>query len=230
MVNARMKSYVSQIAAASNQLYQLQLAVAGFVKLFPFERASLFAYSPLNFTGEGLLHIDRRGIGSLAGIREDVRAIPAIYTVIMNGTTEYVTQVDERNVLPAKYVQEFQLSSLVVIPICRAGTAVGVAFVDRYQKQGEIDSGLLHSLTAYGRLLAEAVAVPLNKPQQVLVSKRESEVLQRLADGESIKAMADGMRISEFTVREYIQSAIKKMGAQHRTQAVALAIRQGIIR
>ncbi len=47
--------------------------------------------------------------------------------------------------------------------------------------------------------------------------------------GESIKQLAAALRISQFTIRDYVQSAIRKMGVQHRSQAVAEAIRQGII-
>lgn len=229
MVDARMKNYVAQIATASDQRQKLEMAVSGFVKLFPFKRASLFAYSPLSYIGEGLIRIDQNGIGSMADIREDVREIPTVFTAIQKRKTEYVTHVDRQNLFPTKYVNEFQLSSLVVIPICRAATTVGCAFVDRYQESGTIQDELLQSLSAYGRLLADAIGTPLDKPKQVLLSKRETEVLQRMAEGDSIKEMAYRMRISEYTVREYIQSAMRKMGAQHRAQAVAEAIRQGII-
>ncbi|MFF0827557.1 helix-turn-helix transcriptional regulator [Brevibacillus sp. NPDC003359] len=47
--------------------------------------------------------------------------------------------------------------------------------------------------------------------------------------GESVKEMADWMGISEFTVQDYIKSALKKLGVQNRAQGVADAIRQRII-
>ncbi|MED3692250.1 LuxR C-terminal-related transcriptional regulator [Peribacillus butanolivorans] len=41
--------------------------------------------------------------------------------------------------------------------------------------------------------------------------------------------MAPKMRVSEYTVRDYISSAIRKLGVNHRTEAVAVAIRHKII-
>lgn len=228
MINTRVKNYVSQIAKASDQLQKLELAVTGFVQLFPFGRASLFAYSPLSYTGEGLLRIDQNGIGSMSYIREDVRGIPPVLTAIQKRKTEYVTQV-ERTLFPAKYIHEFQLSSLVVVPICHGATTVGCAFADRYEEAASIPDDLLQSLEAYGRLLADAIGTTCTGRKPYILSNRETEVLQRMAEGDSIKEMADRMRISQFTVREYIQSAMRKMGVQHRAQAVAEAIRQGII-
>ena len=47
--------------------------------------------------------------------------------------------------------------------------------------------------------------------------------------GESSKEMADSMNISELTVKKYVKSAIKKLGANNRSHAVGELIRKGII-
>nr|WP_232233752.1 LuxR C-terminal-related transcriptional regulator [Bacillus sp. J33] len=41
--------------------------------------------------------------------------------------------------------------------------------------------------------------------------------------------MADSMYISEVTINQYIKTAIKKLGAQNRTQAIAELFRRGMI-
>ncbi|GLB60507.1 hypothetical protein NCCP133_26390 [Cytobacillus sp. NCCP-133] len=55
------------------------------------------------------------------------------------------------------------------------------------------------------------------------------EVMKRISWGESIKEMADSMYISEVTINQYIKTAIKKLGAQNRTQALAEMFRKGMI-
>lgn len=61
------------------------------------------------------------------------------------------------------------------------------------------------------------------------LSKREIEVLEQLSLGWSTKEMASNMGISEFTARDYIASAMKKLNVKHRAQAIGEAIRSGLI-
>jgi DNA-binding CsgD family transcriptional regulator len=61
------------------------------------------------------------------------------------------------------------------------------------------------------------------------LSPREREVLARLSFGESRARVADGLHISENTLRAYVDSARHKLGAMNVTHAVALATARGII-
>ena len=68
-----------------------------------------------------------------------------------------------------------------------------------------------------------------NEPPSADLSPREREVLARLSFGESRARVADGLHISENTLRAYIDSARHKLGAMNVTHAVALATARGII-
>jgi DNA-binding CsgD family transcriptional regulator len=61
------------------------------------------------------------------------------------------------------------------------------------------------------------------------LSPREREVLTRLGLGESRARVADALRISENTLRAYVDSARHKLGAMNVTHAVALATARGLI-
>ena len=61
------------------------------------------------------------------------------------------------------------------------------------------------------------------------LTPREVEVLQHLAGGNRNKDIADRLFISEETVKVHIKHIMEKLGASDRTQAVAIAIRRGII-
>jgi PAS domain S-box-containing protein len=53
---------------------------------------------------------------------------------------------------------------------------------------------------------------------------REREILTLLARGSSAKAIADGATLSAETVRTHVRNAMKKLGANTRSHAIALAI------
>lgn len=62
-----------------------------------------------------------------------------------------------------------------------------------------------------------------------LLSRRELEVMKRISWGESIKEMANKMDITESTVKQYIKTAIRKLGARNRTHAIGELFRMGVI-
>ncbi|HEY4376379.1 MAG TPA: response regulator transcription factor [Acidimicrobiales bacterium] len=63
-----------------------------------------------------------------------------------------------------------------------------------------------------------------------LVTKREEEVLQLIADGLSTPEVASELFISQKTVKNHLASIYQKLDARDRTQAVLQAVRKGIVR
>jgi len=61
------------------------------------------------------------------------------------------------------------------------------------------------------------------------VTKRESEVLQLIADGCSTPEVAGKLYISQKTVKNHLASIYQKLDARDRTQAVLRAVRLGIV-
>jgi two-component system response regulator DevR len=61
------------------------------------------------------------------------------------------------------------------------------------------------------------------------LTSRERNILRLLADGLSNEAIGQQLVISPHTVRTHITKAMRKLDADTRTQAVALAIRQSLI-
>jgi len=58
---------------------------------------------------------------------------------------------------------------------------------------------------------------------------REIEVLKHIAGGNRNRDIAERLFISEETVKVHIKHIMEKLGASDRTQAVAIAVRRGII-
>jgi DNA-binding NarL/FixJ family response regulator len=61
------------------------------------------------------------------------------------------------------------------------------------------------------------------------LTARELEVLQLLAQGQGSRAIATQMHLSLNTVRNYTQSILHKLAAHSKLEAVATAVREGII-
>jgi DNA-binding NarL/FixJ family response regulator len=61
------------------------------------------------------------------------------------------------------------------------------------------------------------------------LTNRESEVLRLLAQGLTQRAIARQLDISPATVGTHIQRVLTKLDVHSRTQAVALAYREGLV-
>lgn len=62
-----------------------------------------------------------------------------------------------------------------------------------------------------------------------VVTNREEEVLQLIANGGSTADVADQMLISQKTVKNHLASIYQKLDARDRTQAILRAVRMGIV-
>lgn len=59
---------------------------------------------------------------------------------------------------------------------------------------------------------------------------RELEVLRLLAQGQSNKAIAAALTITERTVKFHVSAILSKLGAGNRTEAARIAVRQGLVK
>jgi len=61
------------------------------------------------------------------------------------------------------------------------------------------------------------------------LTAREIEVLQQVSGGNRNRDIAELLKISEETVKVHLKHVMDKLGAKDRTQAIAIAVRRGII-
>jgi two-component system, NarL family, response regulator YdfI len=99
--------------------------------------------------------------------------------------------------------------------------AIGAAATGLVVLQRDTIEFLLPMLSAAPRALPDA--------SQQALTPREIEVLSMLAEGLGNKTMAWRLGISEHTVKFHLSSIFTKLNASSRTEAVTLAIRQGLI-
>ncbi|TMK84153.1 MAG: response regulator transcription factor [Actinobacteria bacterium] len=78
------------------------------------------------------------------------------------------------------------------------------------------------------RAFIEEVQYLDHRPDTPL-SRRESEILQKVAYGASTKEVAHALGISPHTVKTHLERIFEKLGANDRAQAVAIALRRGLV-
>jgi two-component system response regulator DegU len=69
----------------------------------------------------------------------------------------------------------------------------------------------------------------VDKRPETPLSRRESEILQSVAYGATTKEVARNLGISPHTVKTHLERIFEKLGANDRAQAVAIALRKGLV-
>ncbi|PWG05876.1 response regulator transcription factor [Polaribacter aquimarinus] len=65
--------------------------------------------------------------------------------------------------------------------------------------------------------------IDYKKIEALEISKREYEVLQKIAEGLSNKEIADTLFLSESTIKTHVSNLLLKLNAKRRTQAIQIA-------
>lgn len=199
------------------------------MKLFPTLNAFLFRYSPLGYLGEGIIQLTTTQLIHIREIRDDIRALPIIHSAIKERQAKYCSGIDHLKQISSRYVFPSNVHSMVVVPICFGSVVVGYICSTEFQEGVIFDEKTLSSYSLYGKLIGKYLHSSTETDAPTLLSKRELEVMKRISQGESTKEMADSMKISELTVKQYVKTAIKKLGANNRSHAVGELLRRGII-
>jgi DNA-binding NarL/FixJ family response regulator len=126
------------------------------------------------------------------------------------------------------------LASADDVPAARESGASG--FLHRGGDAGQLAAGL--RAVASGLLVFEpqfaapgVLRVPPDDSEEEVepLTPREMEVLQLLAQGVTNRAIGYELQISEYTVKFHVNSIMRKLAAQSRTEAVVRATRLGLI-
>ncbi len=117
--------------------------------------------------------------------------------------------------------------------IDRAIKAGAVGYLTKDASIGEVHEAI--RLAANGDRpmsprLAEAMLTEARKDTDGIISNREEEVLQLVADGYGTTEIAEKLFISQKTVKNHLASIYEKLNARDRTQAVLMAVKMGIVK
>src|SRR5712691_2602914 len=151
-----------------------------------------------------------------------------------------------------------ELASAVVVPLALSGRLVGVLNASREPGAPRMDENaahLLELLANQAAILIDSVQMldELQRKDQRLeqlvdqllgetgrrpaasvellapLTRREQQVLELLVDGLTNREIAMRLVVEPDTVKDHVQSIIKKLGATDRTHAAVIAVRGGIV-
>jgi len=115
------------------------------------------------------------------------------------------------------------------VEIQRALAAGARGYLLKSMPPREMLDAIRHVHAGRKRIPPEIAAHVAEHLSEEALTAREIEVLRLVAGGNRNKDVAERLFISEETVKVHVKHAMGKLGANDRTQAVAIAIRRGII-
>ncbi|WP_407048924.1 LuxR family transcriptional regulator [Methyloraptor flagellatus] len=157
-------------------------------------------------------------------IRRVLRQVPAFSwrTIGVEDTSDDLALMDE--------AREHGLAEGVTVPMMSLdGRPVGFSFAGRHVDDSPEASGVFTLIAnfAAGRVLEIRRNQALASTR---LTRREAEVLSWASVGKTDWEISVILSVSEAAVRKHFHNARSKLGAMNRTHAVALALRQAIIR
>jgi DNA-binding CsgD family transcriptional regulator len=215
------------------ELVHLENAAKIFSQSANFQRIAFFLYRPENHRIQGLLG-HNLNTNVIHTISEPWEKLPVCPMTLSSEIPVYLPAASKHG-LPQRYVRMFGLTSLMIIPLIVESEIIGSAIADRSGKYFEPSKELVENCIRFGYhtgILLHSLYEknhPLLSFNSLSLSPREKDVLQHASYGESAKEIAAILELSEYTVRDYLKTATEKLNAKNRTEAVAKALRLGII-
>jgi len=71
--------------------------------------------------------------------------------------------------------------------------------------------------------------LPKTSTPEPLLTTRRLQVLSLASQGQSDRQIADRLQVSESAIRSHWEAIFEKLGSSNRTEAVTMAVRQGVI-
>ncbi len=133
-------------------------------------------------------------------------------------------------------IREFPDARIVVLTTYSGDALIARALkagAKGYLLKGSLRKELLdtiRSVYAGRKRIAPEVAMQVaDHATDSLLTLREIDVLQLIAEGNANKIVADRLAVTEDTVKAHVRNILSKLGANDRTHAVTIALKRGII-
>lgn len=152
-----------------------------------------------------LVDLRMEGLGGLDVVKQVADRRPATRSVVLSG---FDTDED-------------------VYQAVRAGAA---GYLVKQALTSEL-AAAIHAVHRGEMCIPPAIAVKLaSRLARPVLSERQAEVLNLIAQGMTNQEIADRLAIVEGTVKAHVKVLLAKLGARDRTQAVSVALERGLVR
>jgi two-component system NarL family response regulator len=189
---------------------------------------------------------------TLLGLAWRVKSAPQMEMAGMLSRSDGVVERAKRAGAQAAVLDIPRADEPEALDVCRALADAGVAVVAYCESQapGTVERALQAGalgvvsksedtaevlraghVVAHGKQhVSPAMQSAAGPVESAEVTPRQRELLQLLADGLGTEDAAMALGVSPETVKTHIEGLMAKLGASGRTEAVAIALRRGIIR
>lgn len=178
---------------------------------------------------------DMRVVGTASSAKEALNLLPGLEVDVlltdirmpnMSGVSLLTELATVRPQLRTAVLTNYH-SDEDVFKVVKAGAK---AYILKSSSMEEILEAI-RSVHAGSRWIPSHIAKQLaDRVSRTQLSARESEILQLIAHGMRNREIGEKLFISENTVRNHILNILQKLGTTHRTEAVAMAVQQGLVR
>lgn len=177
---------------------------------------------------DGVAHAE-----TIAEAREDPaleRADVVVLDHVLAGARELIAALDARVIVCTSLCEEEDLL-----------TALQAGAVGFLRKDALTSAGLAAAVQAaatgagvvapdlLGSLLKSVSPATLDRPAPARLTDREQQVLALVAQGHPTREVAEQLSYSERTVKNVLHDVVNKLNARSRSQAIAFAVREGLI-
>ncbi len=114
--------------------------------------------------------------------------------------------------------------------VYRAMSAGAWGYLLKDAAPAELVSSIRRVVAGKKAIGPEAASMLAQRIGSLELTERELEVLQLLASGDGNKQIGTKLSIAPGTVKAHVANLFAKLGAQGRTEAVAIALRRGLVR
>jgi two-component system response regulator DegU len=173
-----------------------------------------------------------QGIDVVAATRPDVVLMDVTMPTL--GGVEATRRIHEANPAVRIVMLTMHADADIVADALRAGACGYLTKDSSIEEIAEAIRLAASGETAVSAKLAASMLGELRRLERAedeerLITNREEEVLQLIADGLSTPEVAAKLFISQKTVKNHLAAIYQKLDARDRTQAVVRAVRMGII-
>ncbi|OLC95591.1 MAG: DNA-binding response regulator [Acidobacteria bacterium 13_1_40CM_4_58_4] len=174
----------------------------------------------------------REGIGAIISSQPDMVLVAAAANAhdavrLFRTHRPDVTLMDLR--LPDMSGIEAMTAIRTEFPTARALDAGACGYLIKSMPTTELADAIRHVHAGKKRIPTEIVTQLVEHLSDEALTDREIEVLNHVAGGNRNRDIAERLFISEETVKVHIKHIMEKLEAKDRTQAIAIAVRRGII-
>jgi len=163
-----------------------------------------------------LMDVDLPGMGGIEAMRRLAKMEPSPAVVALSAFQQGDVIADALEAGAAAYVPKSHAPEELIDAIRQA--ADGSSSVPPEQVEAVL-----------ARLRRRSDTPAPSNPVGQDLTPRERDVLVLLADGASVAETAEALHVSVFTIRGHVRGILTKLGVRSMTQAVALALRQGLL-